>query len=134
MFQNTVTSRRPEVANFTDIIKIAMTLIKTTFRRSIKYQKKKEEKFALKGDWIFHFLLQQKLSISGEKCWFLDKSRGSHVIYIFLYWFFIFVVLVPNFALNPWAATKNLILNMVNILDISMVYWSCVVENRYAAK
>ena len=35
-FKNKVILRRPQVANFTGIIKIAFMLIKTTFKNSIK--------------------------------------------------------------------------------------------------
>ena len=38
-FQNTVISGRSEVANFADIIKIAIVLIKTSFKESIKVKR-----------------------------------------------------------------------------------------------
>ena len=39
LFQNTFISRRPGVANFVDIIKITIMLVKKTYKGSIKVKK-----------------------------------------------------------------------------------------------
>ena len=57
--------RRPRVADFADIIKIATILIKTTFKDSSKV--KRIRNCVLKCNLYLYFLIYQKLLISSEK-------------------------------------------------------------------
>ena len=51
IFQNTFILRRPRIANFTDIIKITNTYIKTTFKDS--KEAKKNQKFCTRMHSLF---------------------------------------------------------------------------------
>ena len=55
----------PEVAHFSDIIKVAITLIKATFKNLIKI--KRIANYVLKCNFYFHFQMQKSLQISGGK-------------------------------------------------------------------
>ena len=73
IFQNTVNIlRRPRVANFTDIIKITNTYIKTTFKDS--KEAKKNQKFCIRMHSLFVVLditkiadFRLKMLISAER-------------------------------------------------------------------
>ena len=56
LFQNTFNLRRPRLAKFCDIIKIATMLIKTTFEDSKNKNKLKELETTCKNDCISVFL------------------------------------------------------------------------------
>ena len=55
----------PEVASFTDIIKILIMLIETTYKDQVKV--KRIRKNVSKCNFCLYFMVQQKLLISGEK-------------------------------------------------------------------
>ena len=57
--------RRPRVANFVDIIKVATMFIKTTFK-DLK-NVKRFRKYVLKCNQFLYFWMQQKLLIFGAK-------------------------------------------------------------------
>ena len=81
-FQTTFILRRPRVANFADMIKIATMFIKATFKYPNK--SKRIRIYVSKCNLYLYFLMQQKLLISGEKCWYQQKSRSvSRDLYIF---------------------------------------------------
>ena len=63
--QSIFISRRLRVANLTDIIKIAIISIKTTFKASSKV--KKIRNYLLKCNLYRYFLIKQKMLISGKK-------------------------------------------------------------------
>ena len=72
IFQNTFILRRPRVANFTDIIKITNTYIKTTFK-DLK-EAKKNQKFCTRMHSLFVVLditkiadFRLKMLISAER-------------------------------------------------------------------
>ena len=72
IFQNTFILRRPGVANFTDIIKITNTYIKTTFKDS--KEAKKNQKFCIRMHSLFVVLditkiadFRLKMLISAER-------------------------------------------------------------------
>ena len=72
IFQNTFILRRPRVANFTDIIKITNTYIKTTFKDS--KEAKKNQKFCIRMHSLFVVLditkiadFRLKMLISAER-------------------------------------------------------------------
>ena len=72
IFQNTFILRRPRVANFTDIIKITNTYIKTTFKDS--KEAKKNQKFCIRMYSLFVVLditkiadFRLKMLISAER-------------------------------------------------------------------
>ena len=58
--------KRLRLAIFADIIKIAITLIKTNFQDTINV--KRITNYVLKCNFYFYFLIKQKLLISAEKC------------------------------------------------------------------
>ena len=60
IFQNTFILRRPRVANFTDIIKITNTYIKTTFKDS--KEAKKNQKFCTRMHSLFVVLEKTKIA------------------------------------------------------------------------
>ena len=72
IFQNTFILRRPRVANFTDIIKITNTYIKTTFKDS--KEAKKNQKFCIRMHSLFVVLditkiadFRLKMLVSAER-------------------------------------------------------------------
>ena len=73
LFQNTVISRKPGVAIFTDIIKIIDRFIKQTFKDSRKA--KRITNYVLKFNLYLHFLISQSLLISGEKMLIVAEVR-----------------------------------------------------------
>ena len=84
MFQNTFILRRPIVANFPDLDKIATMFIKTIFKESKKV--KRIRSYVLKFNVYLYFLIKQKLLISVEKMLVsAEFKRGcmSHDLFIF---------------------------------------------------
>ena len=60
--------------NFADIIKIATTCIKTTFKDSEKIERVRT--YVLKRNLYPYFLISQKLQISGEKMLMSAELKG----------------------------------------------------------
>ena len=100
-FQVTFTLRRPRVANFADIIKIATIFIRTTFKDSNKI--KRNRNYALKCNLHMYFSIKQKLQTSGKKCRCQQNSRdvscGLCIFWIFFRW----GVSVPSFIIAGYV-------------------------------
>ena len=79
--RNTFILRRPRLANFADIINIATKFIKTSFKDSKKV--KKVIKYVLKCSLYLHFLIQQKLLISGQKMLMSAKLKACVTRYVY---------------------------------------------------
>ena len=66
--------RRPRLANFADIVKIATMFTKTTFKDSKKLKRIKN--YVLKRNLYLYFLKKQKFLISGEKMLMSAEIKG----------------------------------------------------------